>query len=137
NDDPSSLTHSLGTAAKRFDFGFDRRHQLTSVTSATAGYFNATYDYGLAGRFMHARESQTINPLPPGTEVKNRDVNYVYGGTDPAQVTALTNVSSRPAYAGYVYDAAGNQTKRAYPTINESWDYVYHGMEQHRLATTQ
>ena len=108
NDDPKTLTHYLGTTPKQFQFGYDLRHQLTSATAA-AGYFTANYSYGLGGRFTRATEAQTIAPLPAGTEVKPRDVNYVYGGTDPEQVTALTNVGNGQTYASYTYDAAGNQ----------------------------
>ena len=134
NDDPKTLTHNLGTVPKQFQYGYDLRHQLTSATAA-AGYFTANYSYGLGGRFTRATEAQTITPLPAGTEVKPRDVNYVYGGTDPEQVTALTNVSNGQTYASYTYDAAGNQLTRTYPSTKESWDYVYDGKDQLRRAT--
>jgi RHS repeat-associated protein len=135
NDNPKTLTHYLGTTPKQFQYGYDLRHQLTSVASTTAGYFTANYSYGVDGRFTRATEAQTIAPLPAGTEVKPRDVHYVYGGTDPEQATALTNVSNGQTYASYTYDAAGNQITRTYPATNESWDYVYDGQDQLRRAT--
>jgi RHS repeat-associated protein len=134
NDDPSSLTHYLGTAGKKLDYGYDQRHQLATVSSTTAGYFSGTYAYGAAGRFARATEAQTINPLPPGTELRPRDVNYVYGGIDPEQITSLTNATGGATYASYTYDAAGNQLTRAYPPTNESWDYLYDGKDQLRRA---
>ncbi len=134
NDDPKTLTHYLGATPKQFQFGYDLRHQLTSAT-AGAGYFTANYSYGLGGRFTRATEAQTIAPLPAGTEVKPRDVNYIYSGTDPEQVTALTNVGNGQTYASYTYDAAGNQLTRTYPSTNEAWDYLYDGKDQLRRAT--
>lgn len=134
NDDPKTLTHYLGTTPRQFQFGYDSRHQVTSATAA-AGYFTANYSYGLGGRFTRATEAQTIAPLPAGTEVKQRDVNYVYGGADPEQVTALTNVGNGQTYASYTYDDAGNQITRTYPSTNESWDYLYDGKDQLRRAT--
>ena len=135
NDDVATMTHALGTASKQFTYAYDLRHQLTGVTTATAGYFNATYAYGAAGRLTRATVAQTINPLPAGTEVKPRDVSYVYGGADPEQVTALTTVSNGQTYASYSYDAAGNQLTRTYPGTGESWDYVHDGRDTLRRAT--
>ncbi|MBA3391790.1 MAG: hypothetical protein H0T89_04050 [Deltaproteobacteria bacterium] len=145
NDDPKTLTHYLGTTGQRLDYGYDHRHQLTSVTSVTPGYFNANYYFGSAGRFTRATESQTVSPLPPGSEVKPRDVNYVYGGTDPEQVMALTNISDGTTYANYTYDPAGNQTRQCYGGIDPEtpgsvcageWiDFVYDGKDQLRRAT--
>ena len=135
NDDPRSLTHYLGSTSEQLHFGFDPRHQLTSVASTTAGYFNASYAYGTAGRFVRVTHAQTISQLPPGTEVSPRDVHYVYGGLDPEQVTALANVGNGTTYASYTYDTAGNQLTRMYPAIGESWDYVYDGDDQLRRAT--
>ncbi|HWU91506.1 MAG TPA: toxin TcdB middle/N-terminal domain-containing protein, partial [Kofleriaceae bacterium] len=135
NDDPRTLTHSLGTTSQRLDFGFDLRHQLAKVVSTTAGYFSASYVYGAGGRFTRVMHAQTISPLPPGTEVQPRDVRYVYGGADPEQITALTHVGSGTTYASYTYDPAGNQLTRAYPATGESWDYVYDGSDRLRRAT--
>jgi RHS repeat-associated protein len=141
NDDPRSLTHYLGATSKVFNYAYDVRGQLTSVATTTAGYFNATYAYGAGGRFSRATETQTISPRPPGTEVKPRDVSYVYGDADPERVTALTNVSGGTTYAGYTYDASGNITKRCYggsgvpACAGESVEYVYDGKDQLRRAT--
>jgi hypothetical protein len=109
NDNPASLTHWLGTSSEPFNFTFDQRHQLTNVTTTTPGYFQASYEFGMAGRFTRAAEAQTISPTPSGSEVQPRDVTYVYGGTDPEQVTALVN-HGVPAttYATFTYDVAGN-----------------------------
>lgn len=141
HDNPKTLTHYLGADAKTFNFTFDKRHQLKTASSTTAGYFDATYDYGPGGRFIRATQAQTINPFPSGTEVKPRDVNYVYGDADPERLTALTNVSDGSTYAGYSYDAVGNVTKRCYggsgvPACSgESVEFVYDGKDQLRRAT--
>jgi RHS repeat-associated protein len=141
NDDPKTLDHYLGTTQRRFQYGYDLRHQLTSTTeTTTAGYFSATYDYGLAGRFTHAQETQT-SPAPPGSDVRPRNVNYQYAGADPEQVTALTNVSDGQRFATYAYDAAGNQKTRCYGAVTtpsctgELTEFVYDGREQLRRAT--
>jgi RHS repeat-associated protein len=141
NDDPSSLTHYLGTTGRQFTYGYDLRHQLTSVTSTTEDYFTAHYTYGSGGRLAQTEVSQRINPLPAGTEVKPRHVNYIYGGTDPEQVTALTNVVGGERFATYTYDATGNQSVRCYGVVTgptcagESMAYVYDGKDQLRRAT--
>ena len=142
NDDPHTLQHFLGAASKTFTYGFDQRHQLTTVSTNTSSYFGGTYTYGPAGRFTVANETQTINPLPNETEVKPRNVNYVYGdNSDLERVTALTNVSGGARYATFAYDAAGNMTwKCSGTTFNptcagESFDYLYDGKDQLRRAT--
>ncbi|MDQ3580148.1 MAG: hypothetical protein M3495_00275 [Pseudomonadota bacterium] len=143
NDDPSTLTHTLGTSAKQFQFGYDQRHQLVSANeTSTTGYFSSTYGYGSAGRFAAATLSQ--NSPPVGSELKPRDVTYQYTGTDPEQVTALINASGANAglpFASYTYDKAGNQTSRCFGTpttptcAGESIAYVYDGKDQLRRAT--
>jgi RHS repeat-associated protein len=135
NDDVKSLQHYLGTASRTFNYSFDLRHQLAGVTTSTSSYFGASYLYGPAGRMTKATQTRTINPTPPGTDLKPRNVNYVYSGTDPEQVTSLTNVSGGATYASYTYDAAGNQLTRSYPSTNELWEYVYDGKDQLRRAT--
>lgn len=141
NDNPKTLTHYLGTNAKVFDFTYDRRHQLKSVSSTTPGYFDATYNYSPGGRFTRATESQTITPLPLGTDVRPRDVKYVYGDADPERVTALANASGDTTYAAYSYDAAGNMTMRCNGSTvgatcaGEFTEYVYDGQDQLRRAT--
>jgi RHS repeat-associated protein len=141
NDNPATLTHYLGTNSQLFNFTYDTRHQLKTASSTTAGYFDAAYDYGDGGRMTHINEAQTINPLPPGTQVKPRDVNYVYGDPDPERVTALTNVSDGTTYVGYSYDESGNMTQRCtggsgIPTCaGESFEFVYDGNDQLRRAT--
>jgi RHS repeat-associated protein len=139
NDDPSSFTHWIGTTSHRFDFSFDYRHQLTNVASSTPGYFNATYEFGPAGRFSRASE-QTLNPKPPGSEVQPRNVSYVYGGQDPEQVTQLIDVPSGNAFASFVYDDAGNQMARCLGANTQSCagellEYVYDGSDQLRRVT--
>ena len=140
NDDVKTLQHDLGATSRLFTHSFDLRHQLTGVTTNTSSYFGATYQYtgasGAAGRMTRATHTRTINPTPPNPDPKLvRSVNYVYGGTDPEQVTALTNVSGGATYASYTYDAAGNQLTRSYPPANELWEYVYDGKDQLRRAT--
>lgn len=141
NDAPKTLAHYLGVSSNLFNFGYDHRNQLTSVSSATPGYYDANYEYSESGRFKRASEAQTIHPLPPGTKVHARDVDYVYGDVDPERVTAIVNRSDATTYAGYSYDPAGNQTRRCYggtgvPTcVGESTEYVYDGKDQLRRAT--
>ncbi len=77
--------------------------------------------------------TQTTGALPNGNDVQPRNVNYVYGGPDPEQVTALTNVSNGAAYASYVYDAAGNQSQRVMGGV--AWDYLYVGEDWLRRVT--
>lgn len=141
NDDPKTLDHYLGVTQRHLQYGYDLRHQLTSATETTTpGYFSATYNYGLAGRFTHALEAQT-SPAPPRSDVKPRDVNYQYAGTDPEEVTALTNVSNGQPFATYTYDATGNQKTRCYGPVTqpsctgELTEYVYDGKDQLRRAT--
>lgn len=140
NDDPKSLDHYLGTTRRSFAYGFDLRHQLTSATETTTpGYFSASYQYGAAGRLARVTEAQTT--APPGSEVKPRDVNYTYGGTDPEEVTIINNVAGGHRWASYSYDLAGNQLSRCYGDIispnciGESIDYVYDGKDHLRRAT--
>ncbi|HUQ01613.1 MAG TPA: toxin TcdB middle/N-terminal domain-containing protein [Kofleriaceae bacterium] len=141
SDDPKTLTDvNFGGSSKTFTYTYDYRHQLKGVTTNTSSYFAGTYAYGAAGRFQSANVSQT-GTLPPGTEVKTRNVNYVRGDADPDRVTALTNVSNGSRYATYSYDAAGNMTWKCMgatytPTCTgESFDYVYDGKDQLRRAT--
>jgi len=132
NDDPKTLDHWLGTSnQKHFTFGYDKRHQLTTVgETALPNAFTAAYEYWESGRFKTAAE--TAASLP-GSDVKPRDVTYQYAGVDPEQVTAL--MSGPSTYASYTYDLAGNQITRSYPGTGEQWDYVYDGKNQLRRAT--
>jgi RHS repeat-associated protein len=134
NDDPKSLDHYLDTTKRTFQYGFDLRHELTTAIETTSpGYLSANYDYGLAGRFIHAAESTTAPP-PLGSELTARNVNYQYTGTDPEQVTALTNVNGGATFASYGYDLAGNQISRTYAN-GDHWEFVYDGKDQLRRAT--
>ncbi len=141
NDDPKTLTHHLGTSSRQFQYSYDPRHQLIGVTTSSPGYFDATYSHGPAGRLASATEAQTISPVPAGSDVRPRAVNYVYGGTDPEQVTALTTVGTGTTYASYLYDDAGNQTLRCTGAIvqgvcsGDSLEYLYDGKDQLRRAT--
>lgn len=140
NDDPKSLDHWLGaTNHKQFTYGFDWRHQLTTVDETLLPHaFTATYAYGDAGRFTTATEN--VAALP-GSDVKARNVAYHYDGTDPEEVTSLTNGSGSAPYAVYTYDDEGNQTSRCYGGTSggvctgESLDYLYDGKDQLRRAT--
>jgi RHS repeat-associated protein len=143
NDDPKQVTHGLAGDNKVINYAYDRRHQLLTAAATTAGYFSGTYNYGNAGRLASANESQTISPLPSGTEVKPRNVNYVYGASDPEQVTALTNVTGGATYASFSYDAAGNMTAKCANGAlasctgagKERFDFVYDGKDQLRRVT--
>lgn len=132
NDDPKTLNHWLGaTNKKTFSFTYDPRHQLKSVSEST-GSFSATYAYGAAGRFSTAKEAAMALP---NSNVKPRDVSYVYASSDPEQVVALKKMGTTTNLASYAYDLAGNQTTRDYVDTNEHWDYVYDGKNQLRRAT--
>ena len=138
NDDPKTLDQYLGTGHKQLAYGYDNRHQLLSAReSTTAGaFFTGTYTYGNAGRFATAVESATA----PGanSDVTPRNVAYVYGGTDPEEVTALKNGAA--TFASYAYDPSGNQTATCTggPTTactGQSVEYVYDGNDRLRRAT--
>ena len=139
NDNPKQVDHILGTDTKVFNYTYDWRHQLLSAISTSAGYFSGTYTYGNAGRLVTANEAAQ-SPVPAGSEVKPRNVNYVHAGTDPEQVTALTDVSSGATYASFTYDAAGNMTAKCtggeVSACNlsgmEKLEYTYDGKDQLR-----
>jgi len=132
NDDVNTLRHHLGTANQLFTYQYDRRHQITGVVPTSN--FGATYGYDGAGRLTQAIQTRTATPVAIDPKLV-RSVNYVYGGVDPEQVTALTNTSDGSTYASYTYDLAGNQVTRSYPATNELWEYVYDGKDQLRRAT--
>ncbi len=140
NDDPKTLQHFLGSASKTFTYSYDLRHQLTNVTTNTSTYFGAVYGYGTAGRFATAQQTRSVTPAPAGTDLLTRNVNYVYGGTDAEQVTALTNVSGGARFATFTYDDAGNMLTRCMgatftPTCTgELISYLYDGKDQLRRA---
>lgn len=141
NDDPKTLDHYLGaTNHKHFTYGYDYRHQITSVAES-ASAFSATYGYGTAGRFNTALEAAAALP---GTDVKARNVAYHYAGTDTEEVTSLSNEATgagHAPYATYTYDASGNQLTRCLgpvttPTCTgEEQDFVYDGKDQLRRVT--
>ena len=143
NDDPSTLTHTLGTSAKQFQFGYDLRHQLTSANATTTGYFTSSYQYGSSGRLSRVTIPKQADPVPAGSELKLRNVNYQYAAADPEQVTSLTNVANGQPYATYTYDLPGNQSSRCYGAVTtptctgEKTLYVYDGKNQLRRATKQ
>lgn len=128
NDDISQLDHWLGSANhKQFHYGYDPRHQITSVTeTAAGGAFGATYTYSAAGRFVKAIETHLDLP---GSDVVPRNVTYMYSAQDPEEVTALVNADGS-TYMSYTYDAAGNQQFRGLDGVH--FDYVYDGKDQLR-----
>lgn len=128
-DDPQSLDHWLGASNhKHFAYTYDARHQLTGVSeTAYPNAFAATYTYGLAGRFTTANENAASLP---GGQVKPRNVVYHYAGTDPEEVTSLTQSGTN--FATYTYDLDGNQTSRTYPATGETWNFTYDGKNQLR-----
>jgi len=140
NDDPKSLDHWLGTSNhKHYNYGFDWRHQLVSVgETLLPNAFTATYSYSAAGRFATANESAAGLP---NSDVRPRNVNYVYGGPDPEQVTKLTNVNGGATAWAYAYGPTGNQILRCSGTIAngtcagaDETDYVYDGEDRLRRA---
>jgi RHS repeat-associated protein len=134
NDNLKQLDHWLGvTNHKRFAYGYDVRHQLTTVSeSLQPNAFTATYGYGNAGRFASANESAASLP---NSDVKIRNVTYQYSSTDPERLITLKKTNNQ-TYASYTYDDGGNQLTRTYsgnPTL--LWEYVYDGKNQLRRAT--
>jgi len=132
NDDVKTLQHFLGTASRTFTHTFDLRHQLTKIVTNTTSYFGADYTYGTAGRLTTAKHTRTLGGVLGADPKLVRNVSYNYAGTDPEQVTSLTNVGGSTTYASYTYDAAGNQLTRSYPPTNELWEYTYDGKDQLR-----
>lgn len=140
NDDPKTLEQYLGAAHKQLAYSYDFRHQLTAAqeTTTSGAYFSGTYTYGTAGRFNTAIETSTAPG--PGSEVTPRNVTYVYGGTDPEEVTALKSGTSM--FASYAYDPSGNQTLRCMggsttACAGDSVEYLYDGSDRLRRATTK
>src|SRR5204863_414568 len=74
-NDPKTLTHYLGATPSQFNYGYDLRHQLTSVAATALGYFDASYTfggaeahYGTAGAVTHG-----YSHLSKGTPVARVD----------------------------------------------------------------
>jgi RHS repeat-associated protein len=133
-DDVKRLKHWIGpTTIRTMDYTYDHRHQIKTVVPTS--YLDATYSYGAAGRLTSARQARTNSGIVGADPRLQRDVNYVYGSTDPERVTALTNVSNGSTYASYTYDEPGNQLTRSYPASNELFEYVYDGKDQLRRVT--
>jgi RHS repeat-associated protein len=134
NDDPKWMKHWLGASnMKWFNFGYDSRHQLTSVSeTALPNAFSATYTYGNAGRFATAVEAAAALP---NSDVTPRNVTYIYSSSDPERITALRKNPGTKNLATYTWDDSGNQLNRTYPDSKDSWDYVYDGKNQLRRVT--
>jgi RHS repeat-associated protein len=134
NDDPKSMDHWLGaTNKKHFNFGYDLRHQLTSVgETQLPNAFTATYTYGNAGRFGTAIESAAALP---NSDVTARNVIYQYSATDPERLLRLRKNPGTKNLSEYTYDDSGNQLTRYYPDTKELWEYVYDGKNQLRRVT--
>jgi RHS repeat-associated protein len=131
NDNPATLDHWLGpTNHKHFTYTYDVRHQLTNV-GESGNAFTATYAYGIAGRFASAVETAAALP---NSNVRARNVSYVYSASDPEQLISLKKTNNKD-YATYTYDLAGNEITRDYPDTKEHWDYVYDGKNQLRRVT--
>ena len=140
NDDPKTLDQWLGPSNhKRFTYGYDLRHQITSVgETLLPNAFTAMYAYNAAGRFTAAVETAAALA---NSDVYARNVTYSYNGNDPEEVTSLVNTDSTIAWS-YTYDAAGNQTTRCAGQIvsgsctgASETDYVYDGNDRLRRAT--
>ena len=132
----STLLRIRSTPSKTFDYTYDNRRQLLTAISPTSGYFSGTYAYGTAGRFTSVNES---NANSPGTDIKPRNVSYVYGGSDPEQVTALVNTSGGATFSSYSYDVKGNQVARCMggPITNCTGlktEYTYDGANKLRRS---
>ena len=95
---------------KQLDFTYDQRHQLTGAISTTSGYFTGNYAYSTGGRFTRATHAQTITPLPPGSELKPRDVNYRLRWRRSRAGHRADQRRRRPALCDLHLRRAGNQT---------------------------
>jgi RHS repeat-associated protein len=150
SDDPKTLEHRLwptGGAAvyKKFEYGYDLRHQLASVGEVAAGgAYAAAMEYSNAGRIGRATIGGAAPPAT--TEVRARDVTHVYG--DPVasppedqellkalKVASGANVGAD--YATFEYDVVGNMTSRTLTALAtggapETWTYEYDGEDQLR-----
>ncbi|MFT3697710.1 MAG: RHS repeat-associated core domain-containing protein [Kofleriaceae bacterium] len=138
-DEPKTLDQYLGTNHKHFTYGFDFRHQLTTVgETLQPNAFTATYAYNAAGRFTAANETAVALA---NSDVRARNVNYQYVGSDPQQITSLTNVTGGATAWAFAYDATGNETMRCSGPItsgsctgSDETDYVYDGKDRLRRA---
>lgn len=133
-DDPRRLRHWMGAAAYDFTLGYDVRHQLTTVSEASAR-FTSSYGFTAAGKLGSSNIIRAPSP-PPGHEVTTRNVNHAYGagGADPDAVTALNNVSGGTLMT-YGYDTAGNLSYRT-ASSGAGASFTYDGEDQLRRAST-
>jgi len=130
---------TLGATSKVFNYTYDTRRQLLTALATTSGYFSGTYTYGAGGRFASVNQS---NANSAGTDVKPRNVNYLYGGSDPEQITALINVSGGTTFSSYSYDTQGNQVARCIggPITNCTGiktEYTYDGRNRLRRVVVK
>lgn len=128
SDDPRTLRHAgSGLAQRDFTFAYDDRHQLAGVTT-NQGSFASSYGFTAGGRLDHA----TVNAASAiGSDVRNRDVGYVYQASDPEMVSVLENSDGSP-FASYGYDAAGNTVSRKQEDAKTT--FLWDGDDQLRRA---
>jgi RHS repeat-associated protein len=133
-DSPKSLdTYLNAIDHKKLDFTYDHRHQILSA-SVAGGAFSQTNSFNAAGRFTSANVA--VSSPPSSSEVRPRNVQYIYAANDAEAVSELRLVSSGLPYATYLYDLAGNQTRRTYTTPStQIWDFMYDGEDQLRRVT--
>ena len=106
-DELAELHTSLaGVSPRNAVFTYDDRHQLKSAGD-DRGYVG-TFDYDEAGQFLEAH----VSAYDEAPDAHRRDVEYIYGGTDPEAVTELRDTATDAARATYTYDQAGNVTQR-------------------------
>ena len=119
SDDPKTLSHSgYGIEQRDFAFFYDDRHELAEVTTDDSS-FASSYAFTPGGRLSHA----TVNALEAdGSDVRNRDVDYIYQASDPEMLTSL--VGPDGTFATYDYDDAGNVIARQQEQVKtlNLWD---------------
>lgn len=136
-DDPKTLQHVMGASgAPTYDFtyGYDPRHQLTSVSEG-AGKFSASYTFTPSGKLNSANVGGAAQA---GSEVVNRNVTYGYTSPiDPEAPSALIPVGGGDNLRSYDYDSVGNLKNRrdGAPTASPSDVFVYDGDDQLRRAS--
>lgn len=138
-DDPKTLQHVLGVATGptyNFTYGYDPRHQLTTVTEG-AGKYLADFQFTLGGKLAGAniRRGPGIGAAT-GSEMTVRNVTYAYSSpVDPEAPSALVTASTGVNLRSYTYDTVGNLMDRRTGAAPPTDGFLYDGDDQLRRAS--